>query len=645
MSWLNYLNAIDGSTPGAGGGSGTSPSSTSPPNGLSGVSPTSQPGFLSDELRAQLEAWTTVNFDDVSVSSSSTSLLGDQHHHPSSSSFFGSSGIAGGLGNGGGGIAPSGDGGGPAVRQQQQEQQQPPQQLESILITNKPDPSPYSKRPFGHFQNQQQYNYAGQQFDFTGHNHNHNHQHQQQLANLQRSFNAFAATTGGAGADLALSNTADATSSTQTSEPFASSPSKLFDFGIPTFGAVDGSNTLFATPASPAVVPSPVTNNSQGPNAPSADAAPSSEQPSTKKRRTASSSVASTPSVQDNNNANGIATPFTRASTPAALPAAAIAAGSTPKPSTHAASSSATTTGTKHIPLTKAAILAAQAAELAAQKVTTEEEEAARQAELNRIAAEDDKRRRNTAASARFRVKKKQREAALEDNVRELTGKIERLEKELESTRNENNFLRDLVIKKIGGASSSSSSSSTATSNSPPPPPSSSTTTSIASANKTTKPITATGLLDLPIISQPLEILDGARRNGSDSGKISGGLNGATGMGTLVSRVPRVVECVAGHAGGESFRGISSSSRTGRERRLIWMLPYLVSPPLAPCFPRPLPCACSPSPSPDATQHAPLSLSPAGLESEEHATCLERNEIKGGGGRKSCTRFGGRRDR
>ena len=49
---------------------------------------------------------------------------------------------------------------------------------------------------------------------------------------------------------------------------------------------------------------------------------------------------------------------------------------------------------------------------------------------------------------ARFRVKKKQREHALEDNVRELNTKIDKLERSLEAATVENNFLRDLVIRK-----------------------------------------------------------------------------------------------------------------------------------------------------------------------------------------------------
>ncbi len=48
--------------------------------------------------------------------------------------------------------------------------------------------------------------------------------------------------------------------------------------------------------------------------------------------------------------------------------------------------------------------------------------------EQTRRAAEEDKRRRNTAASARFRVKKKQREQALEKSAKEMTDKVTALE-------------------------------------------------------------------------------------------------------------------------------------------------------------------------------------------------------------------------
>ena len=68
----------------------------------------------------------------------------------------------------------------------------------------------------------------------------------------------------------------------------------------------------------------------------------------------------------------------------------------------------------------------------------------------SRIAAEEDKRRRNTAASARFRVKKKQREQALERNVREVTDKNTALEAKIQQLETENKWLKDLITEKNG---------------------------------------------------------------------------------------------------------------------------------------------------------------------------------------------------
>lgn len=69
-----------------------------------------------------------------------------------------------------------------------------------------------------------------------------------------------------------------------------------------------------------------------------------------------------------------------------------------------------------------------------------------------RLAAEEDKRRRNTAASARFRVKKKQREQALEQTAKELENKNLLLEQRIARLETENEWLRGLVVEKNGGA-------------------------------------------------------------------------------------------------------------------------------------------------------------------------------------------------
>ncbi|CAF9926521.1 MAG: hypothetical protein ALECFALPRED_003461 [Alectoria fallacina] len=68
-----------------------------------------------------------------------------------------------------------------------------------------------------------------------------------------------------------------------------------------------------------------------------------------------------------------------------------------------------------------------------------------------RLAAEEDKRRRNTAASARFRVKKKQREQALEQSAKDLENKTLQLEQRIGQLETENEWLRGLVVEKNGG--------------------------------------------------------------------------------------------------------------------------------------------------------------------------------------------------
>ncbi|KAJ5747853.1 uncharacterized protein N7511_009549 [Penicillium nucicola] len=70
--------------------------------------------------------------------------------------------------------------------------------------------------------------------------------------------------------------------------------------------------------------------------------------------------------------------------------------------------------------------------------------------EASRNMAEEDKRRRNTAASARFRVKKKQREAALEQTVKETTDKNDILASRVSQLELENHWLRGLIMEKNG---------------------------------------------------------------------------------------------------------------------------------------------------------------------------------------------------
>lgn len=71
------------------------------------------------------------------------------------------------------------------------------------------------------------------------------------------------------------------------------------------------------------------------------------------------------------------------------------------------------------------------------------------------MAAEEDKRRRNTAASARFRVKKKQREAALEKSAKEMNDKVAALESKISQLETENQWLKKLILEKNDGTSSS----------------------------------------------------------------------------------------------------------------------------------------------------------------------------------------------
>jgi len=68
------------------------------------------------------------------------------------------------------------------------------------------------------------------------------------------------------------------------------------------------------------------------------------------------------------------------------------------------------------------------------------------------LSTAEDKRRRNTVASARFRLKKKERELALENKTKELEVKVNELEKECEGLRRENGWLKGLVVGVTGAA-------------------------------------------------------------------------------------------------------------------------------------------------------------------------------------------------
>jgi len=71
-------------------------------------------------------------------------------------------------------------------------------------------------------------------------------------------------------------------------------------------------------------------------------------------------------------------------------------------------------------------------------------------------AVEDDKRRRNTAASARFRVKKKQREQALEHRTKELEDQLDVVRLRMQELETENKWLKSLVLEKNAAKSDAS---------------------------------------------------------------------------------------------------------------------------------------------------------------------------------------------
>ncbi|KAL9111635.1 MAG: hypothetical protein Q9227_003908 [Pyrenula ochraceoflavens] len=70
--------------------------------------------------------------------------------------------------------------------------------------------------------------------------------------------------------------------------------------------------------------------------------------------------------------------------------------------------------------------------------------------EESQKAAEDDKRRRNTAASARFRVKKKMKEQAMEKRVKEIDAENAAMKAKIGQLEMENKWLKNLVIEKNG---------------------------------------------------------------------------------------------------------------------------------------------------------------------------------------------------
>ncbi|PYH41848.1 putative bZIP transcription factor (MetR) [Aspergillus saccharolyticus JOP 1030-1] len=100
-----------------------------------------------------------------------------------------------------------------------------------------------------------------------------------------------------------------------------------------------------------------------------------------------------------------------------------------------------------------APVTAASTSSTAAKRKNTQKTPPMSVEEVARIAAEEDKRRRNTAASARFRVKKKMREQALEKTVKETTEKNTALEARVTALELENQWLKNLITEKNGQTS------------------------------------------------------------------------------------------------------------------------------------------------------------------------------------------------
>lgn len=81
-------------------------------------------------------------------------------------------------------------------------------------------------------------------------------------------------------------------------------------------------------------------------------------------------------------------------------------------------------------------------------ELTSDPSKASSMDEQARMMAEEDKRRRNTAASARFRVKKKQREQQLEKTAKDMTDKVNSLESRIAQLETENKWLKNLITEK-----------------------------------------------------------------------------------------------------------------------------------------------------------------------------------------------------
>jgi hypothetical protein len=130
------------------------------------------------------------------------------------------------------------------------------------------------------------------------------------------------------------------------------------------------------------------------------------------------------------------------------LPGASSPSSATQQPAptmTQQSASASTTTqpATKRARTSRASVSAEQSSPEVSSPTSPDVEGNSASTPLN---AAEDKRRRNTAASARFRLKKKEREAALEKKAKELEVRVGELEKECEALRRENGWLKGLVV-------------------------------------------------------------------------------------------------------------------------------------------------------------------------------------------------------
>ena len=99
----------------------------------------------------------------------------------------------------------------------------------------------------------------------------------------------------------------------------------------------------------------------------------------------------------------------------------------------------------QHVPLMPHSVAGSDDGRLKRKAEDHDEDEDAQYNGSGRTVEEEDKRRRNTAASARFRIKKKQREQALQESAKHMTEKCSTLENRVKELELENKWLRSLL--------------------------------------------------------------------------------------------------------------------------------------------------------------------------------------------------------